>query len=261
VITVSAASRDDIVGELGLPADRVDVIPNGIADPAPAESTAGVVRRDLDVGHRRIALSVASAVAHKNLSALLEAVARLVPEERPLLVFAGQGTDAPAFAERTFAMGLQGDVRLLGAVGREELEGLYSMASVFVTATRYEGFGLPVLEAARRGVPVVCSDLPVLREVAGPAAIYVDPTEPGAIAAAVRRVLMGGPEIERFRAAGRAQASRFTWRAAAEATLVAYDRALEVSRARPRRTRGWTTASAPRRDRSSDGTAGGTGRS
>ena len=74
------------------------------------------------------------------------------------------------------------DVRLLGAVDADRLEALYAAAALVVTATRFEGFGLPVLEAMARGVPVACSDLAVLREVAGDAAVWLDPGAPPSIA-------------------------------------------------------------------------------
>jgi glycosyltransferase involved in cell wall biosynthesis len=106
-----------------------------------------------------------------------------------------------------------------------ELEELYAAADALVTATRYEGFGLPVLEAMARDVPVACSDLPVLREVAGDAAVWLDPGAPASIAAALGEVLAGGEAIERLRAAGRERAARFTWEAAARATADAYERA------------------------------------
>jgi glycosyltransferase involved in cell wall biosynthesis len=116
------------------------------------------------------------------------------------------------------------DVRPLGAVGPERLEALYAAASVVVTATRFEGFGLPVLEAMARGVPVACSDLPVLREVAGNAATYLRPEDPDSVAAAIRTALA---DAERLRAAGRERAARFSWAAAARATAEVYERAVK----------------------------------
>jgi glycosyltransferase involved in cell wall biosynthesis len=90
----------------------------------------------------------------------------------------------------------------------------------------YEGFGLPVLEAMRRGVPVACSDRSSLPEVAGDAALLFDPDDARAIAAALERVLGDRGEAQRLRAAGRLQAQRFTWAATARATAASYDRAL-----------------------------------
>jgi glycosyltransferase involved in cell wall biosynthesis len=204
VVTVSAASRDDIVEEYAIPAERIAVVPNGIA---PAPVSAG--------GRGRTILAVATDLPHKNLAGLLEAVALL--DDGPPLVIAGARTDSGGLAALARELGV--DVRILGAVDTQTLEGLYAEAALYVTATLYEGFGLPVLEAMARGVPVVCSDLPVLREVAGDAAIFTDPRDPAAIAAAIRRGLSDG---EALVAAGRERAARFTWEAAAERTVEVY---------------------------------------
>jgi len=149
----------------------------------------------------------------------------MAPEQRPLLALAGHGTDTGDLRGRAAERGVADDVRLLGAVGAEQLEGLYAAADVVVTATRFEGFGLPVLEAMARGVPVACSDLPVLREVAGDeAAAWLDPGDPASVAAAVRRALASRDEL---RAAGLARAAGFSWAAAARATAQVYERAVE----------------------------------
>ena len=175
---------------------------------------------------RAVALSVASHLPHKNLPALLAGLAAMDPTERPVLVLAGQGTDAPELASAARELGVHDDVRSLGAVSPAELEDLYSAAVVAVSATRHEGFGLPVLEAMARGVPVACADLPVLREIAGAEVLWLDPSDPRSVAHALHRALVGGTDIDRLRAAGRARAARFTWRAAAERTLDVYDAAL-----------------------------------
>jgi glycosyltransferase involved in cell wall biosynthesis len=121
---------------------------------------------------------------------------------------------------------VEGDVRLLGGVDADHLERLYAGAKVVVTVTLFEGFGLPVLDALGRGLPAVCSDLPVLREVAGDAALWVDPGDPASTAAALRHALAGGADIERLRDLGRDRARRFSWRAAAEQTARVYERAV-----------------------------------
>jgi len=172
---------------------------------------------------------VASDLPHKNLPALLEALALIDAPERPLLAFAGHGTDTGGLASRARELGVEPDVRLLGAVGPDELEDLYAAAAVVVTVTMLEGFGLPVLEALGRGLPAVCSDLRVLHEVAGDAALWVNPGDPASTAGALRRALAGGTEVERLRAAGRERARRFTWRAAAQQTASVYERAAEAA--------------------------------
>jgi glycosyltransferase involved in cell wall biosynthesis len=217
VLTPSAASRDDLVRFLGLPAERIDVVPNGLAPvPGTGDRARGRALAGVPDG-RPIALSVASNIAHKNLGALVEAIGVVPPEARPVAVFAGRSTHA---------LGAGDDVRTLGAVEPGDLEDLYAAADVLVLPTRYEGFGLPVGEALARGVPVACSDIAVLREIAGDAAAYFDPRDPRSIAAAIEAVLAGGPEVERRRATGRERAARFTWEAAAQGVARAYEEAV-----------------------------------
>jgi glycosyltransferase involved in cell wall biosynthesis len=227
IITGSDAARDDIVAELKLARDRIDVIPHGIAAvPSVPDAALARMRARLAAGGRPIALSVATDVPHKNLAVLLRALTLLAPEERPLLAFAGSGTDAGELPGLVGELDLGDDVRILGAVARDDLEALYAQAHVLVTATLYEGFGLPVLEAMARGVLVACSDLPVLREVAGGDAEMLDPREPASIAAALRRLLSGDAELERRREAGRGRAAGHTWSSAARQTLRVFDEAV-----------------------------------
>lgn len=228
VITVSNASRQDIEQLLDVPRERIEVVPNGWTPPRTV-GVADAARRRLDSAGRPIALSVASDLPHKNLPALLEALALLDPAERPVLALAGHGTDTGGLALRARELGLERDLRILGEVGAAELEDLYAAAATVLTVTLFEGFGLTVLEGLARGLSTVCSDLPVLREVAGDAALWVDPHRPASTVAALRRALAGGPEIERLRAAGRERARRFSWRSAAEQTADVYERAAGLS--------------------------------
>jgi glycosyltransferase involved in cell wall biosynthesis len=231
VITGSAAARDDIIAELGIRPERIDVIPHGIvAPPAVSDGAVERMRDRLGAGRRRIALSVATDVPHKNLGVLLRGLALIAPEQRPLLVFAGFGTDTGSLPALAGELGVTEDVRLLGVVAADDLEALYAQADVLVTATLYEGFGLPVLEAMARGVLVACSELPVLSEVAGDDAQMLDPHDPASVAAALQRVLAGGDALERRRAAGRERAARHTWAAAAVQTLRVFDEAAAAPR-------------------------------
>jgi glycosyltransferase involved in cell wall biosynthesis len=230
VIAVSGAGRDEIVAGLGIAADRIDVVPNGVrpAPPAPA-SAAGAAsasaRERYRLGERQTALTVATNLPHKNLAALLDAIALITPSQRPLLVMAGHNTEDGALAAHARALGVSEDVRLLGARTTAELDSLYALAACLVLPTLHEGFGLPVLEAMARSLPVACSDIPALREVAGEAALYFDPRTPAQIAARLTEIL--DPAVAtRLRALGLAQAARFSWAAAAEGTLRSYRRAL-----------------------------------
>jgi glycosyltransferase involved in cell wall biosynthesis len=123
-------------------------------------------------------------------------------------------------------LGIADRVRLPGWLPPEDLEGLYAAASCVVFPSLYEGFGLPVLEAMARGVPVACSNRSSLPEVAGDAALLFDPEDVDAIRAAVER-LLGDAELRaRLSEAGRGRADGFTWRRTAELTAASYERAL-----------------------------------
>jgi glycosyltransferase involved in cell wall biosynthesis len=179
------------------------------------------------LGDRPVVLSVSAKRPHKNLLRLLDALALLAGERRPVLVLPGYPTwHERELRERAASLGVAGDVRFLDWVRDEELEGLYATAGAFVFPSLYEGFGLPVLEAMRRGVPVACSDRSALPEVAGDAALLFDPERPAEIATAIERMLTDENQADRLREAGRRQAARFTWEATARETLRSYERAL-----------------------------------
>lgn len=229
LITVSHSSRDDIVRLLGIQAEQIDVVPNGWAPPG-APGDPARARRSAAAGDRPIVLSVASDLPHKSLETLVDALALLAPSERPALVFAGHGTDSGALAARAESQGVTADLRLLGSVDAQTLEDLYAAAAMVITPTLAEGFGLPVLEALGRGIPVACSELPVLREVAGECAIWFPPGDAPRAADALRRAAQGDPELERLGACGPGRAREFSWRSAAERAWAAYERALGEAR-------------------------------
>jgi glycosyltransferase involved in cell wall biosynthesis len=205
--------------------ERIDVVPNGVR-PAPPSSSADAARERYRLGRRRVVLSVATNLPHKNLPALIDALAAIDRCSRPLLVFAGHGTDDGALQAAATRAGVAEEVRLLGALSTEQLDSLYAAADCLVLATLHEGFGLPVLEAMGRGVPVACADIAALREVAGDAALYFDPHMPTQIAARIEELLVDGALADRLREQGRERSKHFSWGASAERTLASYRRAL-----------------------------------
>ncbi len=227
VIADSRATADDVRTYLRIPTRRIDVVGLGVgaarrAQPLPE----GELRSRLDAGARPILLTVSAKLAHKNLMRLIGALASLPAGERPLLVLPGYSTPhEDELRAQAASLGVADDVRFLGWVSSAELEGLYAAAAAFVFPTLAEGFGLPVLEAMARSVPVTCSDIAVLREVAGDDALYFDPRSEQAIAAAITRLLSDGPLADRLRAGGPQRAARFSWRRAAEETVASYRRA------------------------------------
>ena len=228
VIVDSANTRADLARFLGVPARDVDAIPLGVGpSPDPAPDGESAIRARYAIGDRPIVLSASAKRPHKNLRRLLDALLLIPESSRPVLVLPGYPTWHEAeLRAHAAALGLEEDVRFLGWVSADELEGLYAAATAFVFPSLYEGFGLPVLEAMRRGLPVACSNRSSLPEVAGEAGLLFDPERPEEIAAAMSQLLDDPEEAARRREAGLAQAARFTWEATAHATLDSYERAL-----------------------------------
>jgi glycosyltransferase involved in cell wall biosynthesis len=234
VMADSSSTREDLVKLVGIPPERIDVVPLGLGSlqreaPTPEQE----LRTRFQLGERRIVLSLSAKRPHKNLSALIGALARLAPAERPLLVLPGYGTwHEDELRRRVEQAGLVDDVRLCGWVSTADLEGLWGIAEAFIFPSLYEGFGLPLLEAMARGVPVACSNTSSLPEVAGEAALLFDPREETQIAEALRRILTDGELRGRLRALGRARAQLFTWERTARLTLESYSKALRSSQHR-----------------------------
>jgi glycosyltransferase involved in cell wall biosynthesis len=231
IVAVSGATRDDLVARLHVAPEKVDVVPQGLGRPADIEATqAGELRERLDLGQRRVVLSLSAKRPHKNLRGLLDALARIPPERRPVLVLPGYPTPHEAeLREHAAAVGVGDEIRFLGWTSDADVEGLFAISAAFAFPSFYEGFGLPVLEAMARGVPVACSDRSSLPEVAGDAALLFDPGDPASIAAALERILQDPVFADSLRVAGRERAAGFTWARTAGLTLATYERALAAA--------------------------------
>jgi glycosyltransferase involved in cell wall biosynthesis len=228
VLADSRSTREDLLALAGTRPERVDVVPLGLGA-IQREQPLGEreTRERFELGERTVLLSLSAKRPHKNLLALIGALARLAPRERPVLVLPGYPTEhEEELRARAYALGVDGDVRFPAWVSGAELEGLWAIARGFVFPSLYEGFGLPVLEAMARGVPVACADSSSLPEVAGDAALLFDPRSEEAIADALRGLLHDDALCERLRRLGVEQAARFTWERTAEGTLAGYARAL-----------------------------------
>jgi glycosyltransferase involved in cell wall biosynthesis len=228
VIVDSLSTRDDLIELLGLAAERIDVVPLGLGAPRRAEPLGETdVRARLRLDGRRVVLSLSAKRPHKNLLALIGALAQIPVSERPALVLAGYPTEHEAqLRARAHTLGLDDDVRFPGWLSDAEVEGLWAIADAFVFPSLYEGFGLPVLEAMARDVPVACSNASSLPEVAGDAALLFDPHDEAAITVALARLLADRELADRLRAAGRERVREFTWERTARATIDSYLRAL-----------------------------------
>jgi glycosyltransferase involved in cell wall biosynthesis len=228
VLVDSQSTRNDLISLTGVGRERIDVVPLGLGavrreTPLPERD----VRARFDLGERRVVLSVSAKRPHKNLLALIGALARIPQEDRPVLVLPGYTTPHEReLRERVRELDIQDDVRFPAWVSAAELEGLWEVAQAFAYPSLYEGFGLPVLEAMARGVPVACSKTSSLPEVAGDAALLFDPRDELAIAGAIERLLSDRDTASRLRAHGRQRARLFTWERTARLTLDSYARAL-----------------------------------
>ncbi len=223
VITLSEAVRDAAVARLGLPADRVTVVPPGVgARFSPAEQGRGRF-----AVHRPYLLFVGGGAPNKNLDRVLAAVARLDRRQPWSLVVAGAWRPGRLEAAQAHArvLGLADRVEFLGPVPDADLPGLYANAMMLVFPSLDEGFGLPPLEAMASGVAVVTSHRPPLSTVGQGAALLVDPESVDELARALARLCRNPGWRRELGRRGPAHVRPFSWAQAARDTLAIYDRA------------------------------------
>lgn len=227
IVAISEASRCDLLAAFLVAPERVTTTPLA-PDPRfrPQPATALSVLRSHYALPEQFVLYVGINKPHKNLVALIEAYAQL-PTSSPPLVIAGPWDNRyPEAKQRAAALGLAQRVRFLGTVPDADLPALYAAAALFVFPSRYEGFGLPVLEAMACGTPVACSNLSSLPEVAGDAALLFDPSDVTAISQVVQRLLDDKSRRDDLGERGLVQAARFTWERTAALTLDVYRKLL-----------------------------------
>ena len=224
VVTDSEHSRDCIVRLLGVPPRKVRVVPIGLpAGHRRVEDTAPLERVRARYGLRvPYLLYVGNFKPHKNLPRLLRAFAALPDDLRApyQLVLAGaRDASSPGVETEVRRLGIAAQVRLAGFVDDEDLPALYTGATALLLPSLSEGFGIPVIEAMACGTPVVCSNVAPLRDVAGDAAVLVDPHREPAIAAGLAALLADEGLRRRLAARGERRAQAFT--AAASARTIA----------------------------------------
>ncbi len=205
--TVSAFSRTELARHLGVAAGAIAVVGEGAEHMTRVPADPGILGR-LGLAGPYV-LAVGSLAPHKNLAAL-GATARMLAARGGTLVVTGD-LDGRVFA----GADLPHPARAVGRVDDAGLRALYEQAACFVFPSRYEGFGLPAVEAMACGCAVVAARAGALPEVCGDAALLADPGNPDDIAAAVARVLDESGLADRLREAGRARAAGYTWEAAA----------------------------------------------
>jgi len=226
IVAVSRNTAEDLLSRTRVDPARVHVIPE--AAPIPPEEPA-----DPDEAFARLKvprpylLFVGTMEPRKNLVRLIRAYRRAAASGLPhALVLAGPLGWRHQTLLREIALQGPGDVVLTGPMAPAELDTLYRSAAAFVYPALYEGFGLPVLEAMARGVPTICSNTSSLPEVAGDAALGVNPASVREIASAIEVLLTDPALMQRLADRGRARAERFSWDETARLTLQVYEKAL-----------------------------------
>jgi glycosyltransferase involved in cell wall biosynthesis len=240
VIAGSESTRRDVIELCRVPPERVVTVPYGVSEAfAPASAAeAAEFRRRKGLPDQFI-LFLGTLEPRKNITRLIEAYAALRAREgadsAPKLVIAGgKGWFYENLFSRVTDLGLSDAVIFPGYVPGEELAWWYRSASMFVFPSLFEGFGLPVLEALACGTPTITSNVSSLPEVAGDAALLVDPHDTEALAAAMTRLLRE-PELRaRLSQAGIGQAMQFPWSRTAAETVAVYREALNAPRERGR---------------------------
>jgi glycosyltransferase involved in cell wall biosynthesis len=210
-----------------VPPDKIVVVYNAIDEHfrvTPSEEDVARVRERYQLDHQFV-LYVGNIKPHKNLVRLIEAFAELRRtgfDEVKLLIIGDQISKLPALRRAVHSHKLHKHVRFLGYVSDQTLGILYRLASAFVFPSLYEGFGLPPLEAMASGTPVVTSNVSSLPEVAGDAAVLVDPYDVDSIVDGMRRVLTDPVLAADLRRKGIERAREFSWERSVEKTRQVY---------------------------------------
>jgi glycosyltransferase involved in cell wall biosynthesis len=231
VITISEDARRDVIELCGVAPERVTPILLAADDrfrPAPsAEIAAFRARHNLP---ERIVLYLGTLQPRKNIETLVRAYARLREQgsDDHVLVLAGpRGWQYEPIFDLIRQLGVEPYVQLPGFVPDEEQALWYSSATVFAFPSRYEGFGLPLLEAMACGAPVVSSSASSLPEVVGDAGLLVDPSDVEGWCQALRQLLEDEPRRQALATAGQVRAQSFSWRRMAQETVQVYREVLE----------------------------------
>ena len=222
----SHATRADLINLLGAPPEKITVIHLGLEPVYNANPAAddGALRQKLGLTSGYI-LFVGTFEPRKNVDGLLAAYARLrlrAPDAPRLVLVGRRGWLFESTLRRLRELALEPHVTLLTELAETDLPALYRGAALFVLLSHYEGFGLTVLEAMGCGVPAVIANRPSLPEIAGDAALAVEPDDPEAAADALYRGLTDSALRATLAARGRQRAAQFTWENTARATLALY---------------------------------------
>lgn len=229
ILADSESTRRDLVDLLGTPPGQVTVVYPGVEarfQPQHDPAALARVRQRYGLGDGPFILGVGTLEPRKNWPSLMRAWTHLRQASRlphRLVIAGGQGWLVDSIFQAAHSSPLVHDIVFTGFVDDADLPALYAAADVFAFPSRYEGFGIPVVEAMACGTPVVCADNSSLPEAAGDAALLVACDDEDALAAALQRAIEDSALRARLRSAGLAQAARFTWPAAAAVLWQTYE--------------------------------------
>ncbi len=238
IITVSRFSHGAILDGLKVAPERLFMVHNGGPIPVPASYdnwSTRAVRMGIE---RPYVLALSSVNPHKNIDTLIRAFRGVRSADDCQLVIVGHmPKTGPSLLELSHSLGLGRKVIFTGYLDNDSLKQAMRHARLLAFPSRYEGFGLPVIEAMADGIPVVCSNAAALPEIAADSALFVDPLSPGQLTSAIERMLADEALRRRLSAAGRRNAGRFSWERTAMLTSGVYRYAAGV-RADARRPSG-----------------------
>jgi len=219
IITISDFVRSEVCSELDFPSKKITAIPlapDPFFSPRETQTARGIVAK---MGlPEEFLLFVGTLEPRKNLPLLIKAAAAC-KSKIPIVLVGWDGWGKDAWKNIAKGKGLENRIFTTGYVDEEALASLYSAAKAFVFPSFYEGFGLPVLEAMACGCPVICSNTSSLPEVAGEAAVFIDPFEPKNLAMAIDKIVENPRLREDLVQKGFEQVSHFSWKKTAEQTL------------------------------------------
>ncbi len=224
IIAVSHHTAMDVARLARVDSARIHVIPHGGSMPVGSDDPGPTLER-LRVPTPYL-LFVGTLEPRKNLVRLIRAYRRLAGSVPHALVLAGPLGWRSQPIHRELALPGAGNIIVAGRVSTEDLDALYRGADAFVYPSLYEGFGLPVLDAMTRGVPVITSNTSSLPELAGDAAVLVPPTSTRALSGAIESLLTSPDQRSRLSEEGRARAEQYSWERTARETMNVYEKAL-----------------------------------
>ncbi len=227
-ITISEATKRDLVKQLNLPEEKITVTPLGVDDSFKpfSPNTENLILSKYGLKHGSYVLSVGTLEPRKNIVTLLNAYAELPSVLRnrfPLVLAGGVGWLMEDLEKKIQGLGIKSTTYITGYIPKSDLPSLYGGATVFVYPSIYEGFGLPVLEAMACGTPVITSNTSSLPEVLGSAGILIDPHNVSQLTREMENLLTNPVQRDLLTQAGIKRAKIFTWEKCASKTLDVYN--------------------------------------